>query len=616
LKSAQLILELFFENQRKYDPQARPIQEINKSTAGTSDISEIGTINKNDDISLDIPIIISKINEGVIDEDICKVIEGVLDYTHLTLAFSDDITDVLIVFRHITERLGEIDFLLAIMFSAIYEDRLWIKYGFESLDSFLDNLPSVYRISRQTFINTSIAGKMIRYFATGLLTEQSLGLDFKLTPKLFHRNYSKIKLLYRIHFICELPITNEIMVNFRDMTYREFEIFVNKYIESNEKWIKHRYYHKSFLAKQNKELSKFLYGRPFRHNNLTEQNIELYIEAGKGRIVGFINSTNPVLVDSVIKYLQDAYKKDHDRLCQDTYSSNEIFYGDDQQDKPLSDVDWADFVPDNLILTIQNVVDINSDLRPDELRKAIIDKFKNKTELTIALALLIYLIEHNTKLHDSICEYFIKNKIERKSTLETDFAIFVLDLKLSRYKWLKRIGNSISYLKLLKNVVNFTNGNFLDKLSNLKTAFDNHPENPDNIDKAFGYLTAKRFRKFAYDKNDNLSIDVINRRDYLKIKPILNRLNICQVTGGAITVITLQSEKQRDWLKDINLAIAAKDIKIMENYPEINWNAEFQAEIEIAKIKEAAFAKYRHLGLEGLIKADAELYELKLKKYL
>ena len=604
LKSAQLILELFFEKQRKFDPQTRPMQVIIKPTVDTNDLPATDSIN------------ISEINDSIIDEDIYALIRNVFDYTHFTLACSDDINDVLNAFRHITELIGETDFLLAVMFSVIYEDKLWIKYGFKSLDSFLDSLPSAYRISRQTFINTAMAGKTIRYFAEWPNIEQSLGLDFKLTPKLFHRNYSKIKLLYRLYHVCKLPITNEIMVNFRDMTYRKFEIFVDEYIEKNKKLIKRRHYHRSFLEKQDKEFRQFLYGRSFNPIMLTEQNKEVYEEAIKGHIVDFIYSTNSIFIDSVLKYLQEAYKKDYEHLCRDTIPSNELFYDDDQPDKPLSDFDWANFVPDNLILTIEKIVDINYDLKPYELRKAIIDKFKSKTELTIALALLIYLIEHNSKLHDSIYEYFIKNKMERKSTLEIDFAIYVLDLKLSRYKWLKRIGNSIPYLKLLININEFSCGNFLDKLSNLKTAFDNHSENHAQINFAFVYLTAKRFRRFAYDKNDDLSIDVINKKEYYRVKHILSKLNACLDCGIPITAITLQSEKQRDWLKDINFAIREKDLKIMRNYPEIDWNAEFQTEFEIEKIEEAVYNKYKHLGfLECLFKVDAEIHELRLKKF-
>ena len=606
MKNAQFVLELLFAHQNDNDPVKRKIQKLDISTVYTDNITAIDHNRRNENETLRLSTSTSDNIDNILEEEISVFITKVLDDTKLKLAFSEHITDVLYIFKHLTELHGKIDFVIAIMFSVIYEDKLWIQYGYNSLDSFLNNLPSTHRITRQTFINTALAGKMIRYF--GFCDElKKFGSEFKLTPKLFYRNYSKIKLLYRIYKVWKLEITNEIMLNFRDMNYRTFNNFVNKYKNQNINNIKKRYYHKSFLAKHSTELKRFLNCRPFKINNLTGWEYEIYKRIRLGYIVECVNSTNPKLVDSVIKYLEDKYKKDYDLIHKDTFSSSEIFY-DCQPDTTICDVDWAEFVPDNLHLTIEHITYINFDLNPGELRNSIINKTKNKIELTLAQAALIYFIEHNKKLHSSIANYFIIHKIERQFTLEVDFAIFVLDIKLSRYKWLKRIGNSMPYLKQLKSVIDFT-GDLLDKLSYLKTAFDYHEGNQALITDAFVMLSAKRFRKFAYDKNDDLSDELINRSDYQKAKLIINKKNISMITYSPVTIIFLQSEKQRKWLEEINEILNTKNIILMKNIPDIDWDSEFSTEIKKQKIIDRINEKNKHIGLQRLFVSEKEILD-------
>jgi len=548
---------------------------------------------------------------NIYDDDIKAIIKRFLEYTYSKLALSNNILDVLDVFQQITELIGKIDFLFAILFHVIYKDKLWIKYGYKSLNSFLQDLPSVHRFSRQTFINYALAGKVILYFGAYSGIDSILGLEFKLTPNIFFRNYSKIKLLYRILFIWKLDITSEIMVNFRDMTYRDFNIFINEYkILNKDKIINIRkYYQKSFLYKQHNEFIKILNCRPFKISNLNESDLEIYNLIKLGYIVECINSNNSVFVDSVIKYLQDKDNNVNYISSENTGSLSDIF-SENHPETPLCDIDLAEFYPDSLNLTVEDIICINYFLKPDELRKAIVDKIKNKTELTLVLASLIYNIEHNIKLHPSISDYFKNHKIERKSTLEVDFAVIVLDLKLSRYKWLKRIGNSIPYLKQLTCAVNFS-GKILDKLSYLKTAFYNHEGNQSIITKAFFMLPAKRFRMFAYDKNDDLTKEIINRDDYQKAKPILKKIKKAKICSSPITVITLKSKKQEELLNEINEIIINKDVYQMVKNPEINWESEFNAEIKKYKIRQSIHKKNENnnLGLAGLFIEEKEYLE-------
>jgi len=592
MKNALKILELL-ANQHSRDTHIITIQESDTSSEATSETYKL----------------ISKNKDSINDEYIRMLIEKVLDNSYLKSAFSDSISDILDVFKHITGLIKKIDFVFAVLFDCIYEEKLWDCYGYKSLDSFLYGLPSVYRISRITFINIANAGKIIRHLKFPI--KGTSGENISLTPELLHRNYSKLKFLYRIHFVWGLMITYDVLVNFRDLKYRDFNIFVNEYKELHKNLIKQTYHRKSFLTKESRDFICFLHGRPFKVDKLTDLDLIIYKEVRLGHIVRYIYSDNPIFIDSVKNYLQNFYEKNDEQNHQCSYPASEKHL-EYQSNTPLYDADWVKYVSDNLGLTIEYITEFFLNLNSDDFRKTFIKKFQNKTELILAQASLIYIIEHNKKLHSSIYDYFEENKIEcLYSSLEINFAISVLELNLSYYKWLKRIGNSIPYLKLLKNVNNFT-GNFLDKLSYLKTAFENHSENPQLITDAFIKLSAKRFRKFASDKNDDLSHDLINRSDYIKARPIINKVKSSMIYGRAITPITLQSDKQIKLLYDINQIIEKKDIELMEKHPEINWDSEFHAEIEKEKRRMAIRKKHnnapRYSGLEGLVSSlcDAE----------
>jgi hypothetical protein len=129
-------------------------------------------------------------------------------------------------------------------------------------------------------------------------------------------------------------------------------------------------------------------------------------------------------------------------------------------------------------------------------------------------------------------------------------------------------------------------------------------------------LSAKRFRKFAYDKNDDLSSGLINREDYQKAKPILNRVHSCLDVSTPITVIILQSEKQKKLLNDINQIVRDRDTKLMRDYPEIKWESEFNAEIKRSCIEESLNDKYKHLGLglRTLFLTEGDIIRLKEKE--
>jgi len=593
MKNAIQVLELL-ANQHSRDTQIIKIQESDILSECTDDSSKTHKLTSKNKKSI------------VIDnEDIRLIIKKVFDDSYLKSALSENFSDVLEVFNQITELIGEIDFVFAVLFNCIYEDKLWESYGYNSLESFLNDLPSGYRISRQTFITTANAGRVIQYLRKSI--KGSSEDSYYLTPKLLYRNYSKIKFLYRIKYVWGLEITYDILVNFRDMKFRDFNNFVNEYKELHKYQIKQRYHRKSFLTKESKDENYFLRGRPFSIDKLTDLDLEIYKKVRLGYIVEYIYSTNPVFIDSVIKYLQEAYNDDY--VKEWSYFELKISL-EGQQDTILCGVDLVNYVPDNLGLTVENITENYLNLSPNNLRKAFIEKYKNKTELILAQASLIYIIEHNEKLHSSIVAYFKKNKIECQSdNLEIDFAINVLDLTLSYYKWLKRLGNSIPYIRMLRNVDDFT-GSFLEKLSYLRTAFNCHSENPQLITDAFIILSAKRFRKFASDKNDDLSHELINRCDYQKAKSLIIKLNVCKSSGRAITAITLKSEKQKKCLYDINQIIEKKDIKLMKNYPEIDWDSEFHAIIERETIREAIREKYqnkyKHKGIEGFVTALCE----------
>jgi hypothetical protein len=227
--------------------------------------------------------------------------------------------------------------------------------------------------------------------------------------------------------------------------------------------------------------------------------------------------------------------------------------------------------------------DLILDLSPDNIKLALVREFKTESELTLAQAHLLYRLKNTMSFDYSIWDYFRQHQIKIEHMWEPvmDFAVQVLGIEASRYKWLKRISENLPYLTgpSLRGKIHLTSAGFLEKLSYLSTALKKHVDNYGLVIDAFNTVSAKRFREFARNKWDNLSRDPITLKDYQKAKPFIDKLHSFQAQGKSVTVIGLQSENEQEWLEKINKDMQGGEKYFKNSYPNIVWDSNFQVEV-------------------------------------
>jgi len=516
-------------------------------------------------------------NERFNNGDVDAFINATLDDITAKLVLSQNIDDIAEAFKRIDERMGKAEFVIAIMTAVILENKLWKRCGYSSMSRFLNDLSGICKVTRQTFYNAAQAGQIIRCLSCYNPKAIVHDLDFSLAPAFFYKNYAKVKFLYRIFYVWNQPLTNEILLNFRDMTFREFENFMKVYEERNKAAIDKE---AKLRGKRLQQKSKVQNPKPSNIEipKLIGQDIEIYREVRLGHIVGYVFSNDPVCIESIKKFLNETSKREDEKLNKNYFNASELF-DISENNKSFAEGDWAELDPNNSYLSVGFLENALLKLSPQAIKNAFEEKFKTKSELTLAQAYLLLRISEEQKLRDALNCYLKQHEIKFQSDPVKDFFIIVLGIGDSQYKWLKRISEGLSLLGIFKeDAICFTSEGFLEKLSYLPTARKNHPLDLKLTAYALNTLSVKRFRDFARNKDDNLSQDPIALKDYLKAKPFIDKLHSYQSEGKSVTIIGLKSELEQNWLERINQAMENGSEYQRKRYPGIVWDSTFQVE--------------------------------------
>ena len=519
-------------------------------------------------------------NNTIIDGDMDLFINTTLKQCHAKLVLSKDINDVTDVFKQLDELLGKSEFIIAVMLSVIQEDKLWEVYGYKSMNMFLDDLPSACKVTRQTINNAIQAGKIIRELS-GFLIRYIIGLDSFLTPSSLYRNYSKLKFLYRMKFVWKIGITKEVFINFQNMTFRNFESYMKDVEEQNRELILYNGGKPSKVqgekpSKKNPQGSR---SKPKKNEipKLSEIKKKICQKVRLGHFIGFVHTSDLACTKSVKRCLEYKSKMDREETNNRYRPASDFFYEEGSELVNILDLDWTEIVPGCLMRSNHNLESFTRKLSPDDIRNVFATKYKNKTELTLAQAYLIYRMRFDTQLAEQLYEYIFQQEIRPSWPLK-NLALNVLGIEESRFKWLLRISNSFCYFTSLKGKVNFTSDGFLEKLSYLETAIKKHNFNYKRVADALNILSAKRFREFARNNSYDLADEPINLQDYLLAKPYIDELNAFLAEGKLVYTISLRSEKEQEWLKYINMALGGGYDHIKSFYPGVIWDSKSQVE--------------------------------------
>jgi len=540
--------------------------------------------------------------EATMDGDMEVFINSVLEQTYAKLAISSNINDVAEAFKAIDECLIKAEYAIAIMISYIQEEKLWQRYGYSSMDKFLDDLPDVCKVSRQTFTNAANAGKVIRYLSSPFV-EASLQLKFKLTQAVFYRNFSKMQFLYRLVFVWRMPLTNEVFVNFLNMTHRDFESFMKDYGVKNQSVIARIGKITQKSSKKTAQTNKPK-PQPIGVPELNEVETAICHESRLGRVIGFLASSNPLCVESVKKHLHERRIQVYNEKWRGFLPLSKIRYKD-QPDVCLNEMDWSELLPDNFGGSVSRLSSLlETGLAPCEVKEAFAKAFKTKTELILVQAHIIHRMENVPELLQSVKDYLLHHQMDNQNKNPVmSFAFYVFGIESPRFKMLKRIGSGLCHLADMcrdpdiKGKVRYTSEGFLEKLSYLATAKKNHAPNYRLIADALNTVSAKRFRKFANNRGDDLTNDPVTLKDYQAAKSNIDKLQIFLSRQGflgrtqSVSIIGLQSEAEREWLNNINRSLEIGEEHLKKWYPDIVWDSQFQVEYVSENNSESEEAK-------------------------
>jgi hypothetical protein len=408
-----------------------------------------------------------------------------------------------------------------------------------------------------------------------------------------------------------MKIEKEVYDNFIKLNYREFENFMKEYEVRNQAEIER-------LKKLNKKYSPKI-SKDNLKPKLPKVEIPEFNEEGqkiiygirRGHSISFIFNGNPECCESIVQCIAVKRRKAYDNEWKHWSSPSEMFITGNN--KYLSDADWSELFPHSLILstgTLESLLEFK--LAPHDVKDVIAKSCKTKTEITLVQS---YLVErmHNNNLHRSLRDYLFKHKKEPRSymtekpveTTVMDFAINVLGIAESRYKWLKRIGENLPHLRNLKGRVNLECEGLLEKLSYLGTAMKVHCNNPALIIDAINTVSAKRFRAFAKNKLDDLSYDPITPQEYRKAKPYIDKLHAYQAEGKSVTVIGLHSEYEQMWLNQINQALNGEGEHYKKFYPGVVWDTTLQVEHTTEISSDGVDNVFSYLNVNDVLKKAA-----------
>jgi len=297
--------------------------------------------------------------------------------------------------------------------------------------------------------------------------------------------------------------------------------------------------------------------------------------------IGFLIGSD-LSADSVVRFLHDKNEEAYARNFKRLREPSEIIY----DDQSVQEMDWAELSTGNLFEACGRLEYVLTELKPHAIKDAFAKRFKTRTELTLAQAYLIYRMRNDYDLYQSLRQYMDQHQIPQPSNSIKDFATNVLDIEESRFKWLLRIADGLSSLTKLKGRVCLTSEGFLEKLSYLRKALDNHSSTPEMVTYALNILPVKQFREFArlweYDLISNLPI---TKDIYLKALPFLEQFRSYQKEGKTVTILNLPSKEEQGWLAAINRTLERGEKDFREKFPEIVWNSDLQTEPAEAQIE-------------------------------
>lgn len=452
--------------------------------------------------------------------EVDRYFRSVFDVLLSTVICSRSLSDVLYAFGLIKERLGRAKFVLAAVLYVIKKACAFKRWGFDSIEDFVDSLPAKLRFSRQTFYNLLWAGQILvehfGFLEYGLKDEARVDLGF------LYRNFAKLPILWKAIYRKHRPLDVELYERFLNDSKVTFERYVRGEVKPRA---------------TGKRSQAAAFAMPVL--DPTKQRIcETY---ARGYRVGFIvDQPDRRAIEIALKF--KVLREGNAAYARSTANDRSMFDGSE----------LSELVPKGLRESILKLAQAVETLDHESIRSILADQFRNMTELRLAQAYLIHRLKHDPDLKRQLPDFEV--------SCASDFAARYLDIDEAKFKWLSRLGrNLVHYAPLFGREFDLDFEGCLEKLSILHTAMENHVGQSPLVVEMLRTLSVAKFRRFARDRDyhPEQEVEPVSRRTLKLAKDELLRYDALIAAGHKVDVIELRTPKEVEsfgkWVKRFEL---------------------------------------------------------------
>jgi len=384
-----------------------------------------------------------------------------LDRMLSVLICTRNLKEVVRAFALIEERLGKAKFVFAVVLYVIKKEGLYKKWGFDSIEEFVDALPSQLRFSRQSFYNGVHSGQVLvehfGFLEYGLTGAAQVDLSF------LYNNYAKLAVMWKAIYVKRIPLSQELYAHFLGDTLAEFSDLVSG-----------RKTKKAVSERKPRQSS-----RP--QIVLAAKKRRICDAVAKGRQVAFILDRDAAFCTD-IAFRFKARREANEAFERDHANGIEVFTG--------SDVGalWPGHLKESILALSQAI----PTLSVDAIKEIFAQQFRTMTDLRLAQAYLVYRLKHADVLREQLSSFGV--------TCALDFAKQYFGIDEPTFKWLARLGqNLVDFTPLLGKDIDFSFAGALDKLSILHVAMAKHIGKGPEVIELFKTLSVAKFRRYARD---------------------------------------------------------------------------------------------------------------------
>jgi hypothetical protein len=493
-------------------------------------------------------------------------IHDTFDNRFQRLLLSDSLEDLTLAFTQAELEIGKSDFVTCLLVYHLYTEREKIlpKLGYNSLSGLINDLKIFGIGSRQSFHNAIKAGEILAHpfiFHNAKLT------DVKITPNLFHKNYAKLPLLWKVYRKLDHVLDNEVMLHFSLDSYVDFKTYVDNLQNQREE--------EDYKRKQSRGLLPRQIKAPARKNKNTQlvdlmppslENVKriIYQEIKFGHSFVFFLNTDSAFITGIKNQLIDFRKIEFDNLKKGNADMGTLSHND----KTLEDMDLSELVEDNFEYSVILLKEAVDKLSPASITDILAKNFRTKNAYLLAEAYLINRIESDKTL--------LKELGRDNDYSAIKFAIDYLNISVPQFKRLKRIGKNLLFIGKFRKMIDLTSDGFLEKIYFLNEASANYSENLPLVIDCLKKLSAKQFREFARNPSYSFHNEPINQRDYRKALPVLKLYDSLISDYKYVDYIILKSPEEVEWLDDLACRIEGNEPYFHRRFKNIPWPGDIE----------------------------------------